>query len=144
MSKFYDKFSCFLNKNRETLRYKILPYLKHESINDHQEGFLISGCLYFDFYFEGDIYTTGIFVDILVDHNKKEILTLKIAENEKAFLKDQSSENLKDQELKILTEKFFDPMLKNYLKNDQDLLLKEQILESISDGTLLRNRKIEK
>lgn len=127
---FYNRFSDFVNKNKEKLIYKVQPKTRLCMFSKDGENFSGSCCVYFDFYFEGKLFSIGQFVEIKINHNGEEIIELK--EKGGAFLTDKSSIDLNDDELEEITKTCIEPLFYSYVREKRIPFLYERILESIS------------
>lgn len=128
--KFYNRFKDFINKNKEMLNYKVQPKTRLCMFSRNENNFTGTCCVYFDFYFEGNVFSVGQFVDMTISDNGDEILNMK--ESGSAFLTDKSSIEMSDDELTEITKSYIEPLFSHYIKEKSIPFLYERILSSIS------------
>lgn len=129
---FCKKLNGFLKENKNKLNKKVQITVKNKIIKTKRTDQYIelSGCLLMDFYFEGEIYYVGTFVDFVVNKDEKKVLDLKRTNT--PYLLDQSAINLNDNELALILKNCIEPMFINYIDHREIPYLEERMMESIS------------
>lgn len=129
---FCKKLDIFLKENKNKLNKKVQITVKNKIIKTKRTDQYIelSGCLLMDFYFEGEIYYVGTFVDFVVNKDEKKVLDLKRTNT--PYLLDQSAINLNDNELALILKNCIEPMFINYIDHREIPYLEERMMESIS------------
>lgn len=129
---FCKKLDVFLKENKNKLNKKVQITVKNKIIKTKRTDQYIelSGCLLMDFYFEGEIYYVGTFVDFVVNKDEKKVLDLKRTNT--PYLLDQSAINLNDNELALILKNCIEPMFINYIDHREIPYLEERMMESIS------------